>query len=219
MARPAEPAGLPSGSRTVTEARPASFFQFWLVLPLLGECMLGSRESRFGMGDAIAAQIALLRAAWDIRTRRTGGLLSSLPESGNSSTPDPAPTAGRRGYHEREERRRRSESGSDLAEARRVGDAVCYVATRGLIRPRCLVQALALKRLLDRRGLTGGRIRVGVREEGGELLAHAWVDFRGHVVGDFPEHVQRYTDFRGLLVRPDDRDAAREEGGGDPAVQ
>jgi len=139
--------------------------------------------------DAIAAVAALIRAAWDVRTRRTGRLLTSLRQD------DHARPAVRNGSG-----RRRGASRHELALARRIGDSVRYVSAGSLLRPRCLVQALAVKRLLDRRGLHGGRIRVGVRQNGDDILAHAWVEFQGQVVGDFPEEVGRYTDLRGLHV-------------------
>lgn len=139
--------------------------------------------------DAVAALVALFRAAWDVRTRRTGRLLSML-SADSEARPEEAP----------DRRRRVGPKSYELTEARRIGNAVRFVSGRVVVRPRCLVQAVAVKRLLDRRGLDGGRIRVGVRENGDDILAHAWVDFRGHVVGDFPEQVSRYTDLRGLHV-------------------
>lgn len=175
----------------------------------LCERMLDRLESLRRVPDLVRAQIVLVRASRDLRTRETGRLLSLLredvvgqaavarePEEAEASQDGP-------GANERDR-------GRELEEARRVGDAVRFVAEGGLVRTRCLARALAMKRLLDGRGLGDARIRVGVRESGGELLAHAWVEFRGHVVGDFPERVRSYTDLPGIRVHSD---AAGEAGG------
>ena len=47
----------------------------------------------------------------------------------------------------------------------------------------CLPRSIALQRLLADRGVTA-RLRVGVRKEGAELHAHAWVESAGRVVGE-----------------------------------
>lgn len=153
----------------------------------------------FGWRDAIRAQIALIRAAWDVRRRETGRLLSlhagaSDREGGSGpggASPDADPDRGAPAEGQPEE----------LGEARRIGASVRSVARRGLVRPRCLAQALAVKRLLDRRGLGDSRIRIGVKEAAPGIRAHAWVEYRGHVVGDFTEKVREYSDLPGLRVR------------------
>lgn len=180
--------------------------------------MLSYRESTFGLREAISAQFALIRAAWDVRTRRTGRFLSLLSESRNPSSGDRAgtmssPIRGTSTSCESEKVSSDTDEGRDLTKARSVGDAVRYVAVRGFFHPSCLVQAVALKRLLDSKGLTGGRIRVGVQGEGDQMAAHAWVDFRGHVVGDFPERIQQYRDLRGLRVHSESGNGSH--GGGD----
>lgn len=168
-------------------------------------------ESRpFGWTDAIRAQLALIRAAWDVRRRETGRLLSlhgGPPGSdGRPSHPEAPPeTSGG-------ERATPGEPPEELARARRIGASVRSVARRGLVRPRCLAQALAVKRLLDRRGLGGARIRVGVKQDAPGIRAHAWVEYRGHVVGDFTEKVREYSDLPGLRVHatPDRGEAAED---------
>ena len=45
----------------------------------------------------------------------------------------------------------------------------------------CLRQALALQDMLGRRGL-GTQLRLGVRKEAGDLLAHAWLEYQGQRV-------------------------------------
>jgi hypothetical protein len=76
--------------------------------------------------------------------------------------------------------------------AARLALAVERAAAHGLIRPTCLERATALERLLQRRGIAAGRIRVGVRLQGEELLAHAWVELGGTVLADSPKHVRAF---------------------------
>lgn len=55
-------------------------------------------------------------------------------------------------------------------------------ASRAVPGAACLTQALAAQVLLERRGLPA-RVRVGVtRADGGQLLAHAWVESDGRIV-------------------------------------
>jgi transglutaminase superfamily protein len=55
-------------------------------------------------------------------------------------------------------------------------------ASRAVPGAACLTQALAAQMLLERRGLPA-RVRVGVtRADGGQLLAHAWVESDGRIV-------------------------------------
>lgn len=147
----------------------------------------------------LRAQLALVRAGWEVRTRPTGTLISRRRAEGTGDGRSRSSGCAPRGEGSGEDPGPAADEG--LAEARRVGDAVRLAARRGVYRPRCLVRAIAVKRLLDGRGLDGARIRVGVREEGPELRAHAWVEYRGHVVGDFPESVRRFSDLDDLRVR------------------
>ena len=157
----------------------------------------------FGWRDAVRAQIELIRAAWDVRTRETGRLLSvtsSNPARG--SVPVERADCGEYQVPPAEDAPSpdEAEEARDLVEARAVGESVRYVASRGVIRPECLVQALAVKRLLERRGLHDARIRVGVRGDSGDIQAHAWVEYRGRVVGSFRQPGGEYADFPDLEV-------------------
>lgn len=51
----------------------------------------------------------------------------------------------------------------------------------------CLTQALATQVLLAWHGHAGAVVRLGVKRDGGALLAHAWVEYRGHVVIGGPD--------------------------------
>ena len=78
--------------------------------------------------------------------------------------------------------------------------AVHRAARYGLFRPRCLTRALALQRLLARRGWPAS-LHVGVRRDRGALLAHAWVELDGAVLGDSPEHVATFVPLAGFVSR------------------
>ena len=74
----------------------------------------------------------------------------------------------------------------DVAEAARLGSIVTRVLTPLPMDSRCLVRALTLSRLLDRRGIAA-RLVIGVKP-GERLTAHAWVEVAGRPVlpaGDF----------------------------------
>src|SRR2546423_6105648 len=109
------------------------------------------------------AQIELLSAqllVW----RRPVGQLVAFGDSGYTTEPErPADHRG---------------------EATRAARAIQRAATYGVFRPRCLVRALALHRYLGRMGLTNSVVRIGVRREANELLAHAWVEYDGLVFGE-----------------------------------
>jgi hypothetical protein len=120
--------------------------------------------------NLVRAQVALLHARFLLSTRETGRLVS--PE-------EAAPHEG---------------DVSRLVEAKALALAVRRSAVFGLFRPTCLVQSMALMKLLQRDGIPGGRIRIGVRERRGEVQAHAWVEYAGEVIGDFGEHVATFTE-------------------------
>ena len=70
----------------------------------------------------------------------------------------------------------------DLAAARDVGWAVELLAVRGPLRTACLGQALAARRLLQRRGVRS-TLTLGLRRrDDGGLGAHAWVRVGDHTV-------------------------------------
>ena len=124
------------------------------------------------------AQYALIRAQILIWTRPRGELL--VP-----SVSAPLPVT------------------SDRAVApavRRLALAVGRAAEHGLFRPTCLVQAVALQRMITSRGFTGSSVRVGIRVLEGRFLAHAWVDYRGAVLGDGAWEVSRFDELASMDV-------------------
>lgn len=74
----------------------------------------------------------------------------------------------------------------------------------GVFRPRCLVRSLALQQMIERRGIEGSRIRIGVRREGeqGErLTAHAWVEYGDLVLGDLDDHIASFTTLADVRIK------------------
>lgn len=171
------------------------------------------------LADVAAAQGVLLAALLHARFRPTGQLVAPAAPASRA-----APTE------------------SDLPEAQaalerravvvgRATRAIDRAARRGLFRPTCLVRSLALVRLLERWGVPGARIRIGVRRgapagEGmvavespaGDMLpsggaprpgpggsarvrAHAWVELGGRVIGDDPRHVATFRPLGSVTSR------------------
>ncbi len=85
-------------------------------------------------------------------------------------------------------------------DARRIALAVNRAAAFGFFRPKCLVKSRALRRMLDDAGIEGADVRVGVFLREGRFLAHAWVEYRGQVVGDDPAFVANYVPMTGIQV-------------------
>jgi hypothetical protein len=87
-----------------------------------------------------------------------------------------------------------------LGEAQREAAWVNRAASYGVFRPACLVRSVALARLLDNRGISGATVRVGVRIADGKFLAHAWVEYAGHVLGDSAERIGTFAELPSLSV-------------------
>lgn len=110
--------------------------------------------------DFARAQAAVLVAHWLVWRRPTGQLLAHGPALQQM----PAPAA------------------AVPPEVERLMRAVNRASVYGLTRPLCLARSVALMRLLEKDGHTGGVLRIGVRWEGGAFIAHAWVDYQGMVL-------------------------------------
>jgi hypothetical protein len=130
------------------------------------------RLSRAEWTDLVLAQAALVRAQLVVRTRPMGQLLAPAP-------PVPSTATG-------------SDPGTAAVE--RLALAVQRAAAHGLFRPTCLIQAIALQSMIRSRGFAGSSVRVGVRWQGGQFLAHAWVDFRGVALADHTVPVSTFNE-------------------------
>lgn len=128
-----------------------------------------------GWRDLWRAQAALLRAQRRLRREPIGALAIREPFAESAATGDPG-----RAYA--------------------LAMAVHRMSRFGLIRPYCLVRAMALRDLLVEDGVHGASIRIGVRREAGEFQAHAWVRWGARIVGDDPRHVARFTEVDDLTV-------------------
>lgn len=121
--------------------------------------------------ELLQAQLALIAAQVLVWTRPTGKLVSGGPP--------PAADVGPAVLDPR---------------APRLALAVSRAADYGLFRPLCLVRAVALNRMLERRGIRGSRIRIGVRMRSGRFAAHAWVEYGHRVLGDSEAHVASFAE-------------------------
>jgi tetrahydromethanopterin S-methyltransferase subunit D len=126
------------------------------------------------------AQVALLWATVLVRTRPAGHLVRHAPAAG---APAAAPE-------------------SVVREARMLALAVGRAAEHGPIRAACLVRSVALQRLLQRRGITGSRIQIGVRMNEGRFVAHAWVEWNGEVIGDHTAHTSTFAQLCDVDLAP-----------------
>ena len=147
------------------------------------------RGSRWrDLGDVVEAQIALLRAE-GMRWMRPAGALVDL------STPA--------GDAERA-------TVQDAKTCARLSHAVDRAARYGVFRPQCLARAVALSRMLDARGITAYRIRVGVRRAEGSFTAHAWVELGDAVFGDTAGNTEGYVLLTDVSVNRGQRTSSRE---------
>jgi hypothetical protein len=119
--------------------------------------------------DLVVAQWFLLVALWTVRRRPKGELLRPLEST--------SVAGGIR----------------DDARLERLAVAVDRMARFGLFRPTCLVRAVALERQIRRANAGPAVVRVGVSQVAGKLLAHAWIELEGQVIGDEQARVRRFT--------------------------
>ncbi len=130
---------------------------------------------RRGWLDLFSAQVALLRAQRRLRREPTGSFVTRERDA-------PGPATG------------------DAIRARALATAVVRTANHGVFRPFCLVRAIAIKDLLERHGIEGSSIRIGVRRLGSEFNAHAWVRWGDETLGDRPDHVATFTEVDDIRV-------------------
>lgn len=86
------------------------------------------------------------------------------------------------------------------ARAMRYAKAVRVASAYGVFRPKCLVRAVALDRLVRGAGINGSRIRIGVRVDDGGFAAHAWVELNGRVLGDRRDYTRQFAPITDVRV-------------------
>ena len=74
----------------------------------------------------------------------------------------------------------------------RIVDIFASVAARTPVGHTCMHRALALQRILARRG-TRARLCLGLAEKPRMLPGHAWLEVSGRIINDAPENVARYA--------------------------
>lgn len=140
-----------------------------------------------GWWDLLEAQVWVLRAQWLLRRRPVGSLVHGRGEGVGQASVLEAGSV-------------RDDSLLEQAEA--IALSIGRISRIGLARPLCLGRSLALHHMLDRRGLEGSVVRVGVKGGGSALEAHAWVEWKGHVLGDRTENVGTFLPMDALVVEP-----------------
>lgn len=78
--------------------------------------------------------------------------------------------------------------------------AVDRAASCGPIRAKCLVRSIALAGLVEKRGYTGAVVCVGVQRKVDRLLAHAWVEVNGTVIGHDKYVAHKFEPLPGIDV-------------------
>ena len=134
---------------------------------------LSSREWR----DLFAAQGAIFLSQMSVWLRRRGNLVSAEQITDEVSQDGPID--------------------STILD---LGRAIDRAASFGFIRAECLVRSMALARLMEARGYVGAIVRVGVSRDSEKLLAHAWVEYNGTIVGDDEENISKFNQLPGIDV-------------------
>ena len=167
-----------------------------------------TRLSRREWADLLEAQLALLVAQFRVWTRPTGRLVShstgsdqrvgGIEMAAPPSSGVPAPAGiGPLASSSPNSVAAASAVPLDppvLSRAEALALAVGRAAEFGAFRPLCLVRAVALNRVLERHGITGSHVRVGVRMRNGRFAAHAWVEYGDRVLGDNEAHVGSFVE-------------------------
>lgn len=128
--------------------------------------------------DVLRAQLAVVRALLILRFRKRGSLLNR--QTSQATVPDTAPRVGR---------------------AQQLAVAVRRAVEHGPFRASCLARALATYQLLEREGLHGSAIRIGVQVKEAKLVAHAWVEFGGVKLIESESEVSDLAEVNDVRVR------------------
>ncbi|MBI3665495.1 MAG: lasso peptide biosynthesis B2 protein [Acidobacteria bacterium] len=98
------------------------------------------------------------------------------------------------------------EDGGATGEAiRRTAWLVDVAANHHVVPMRCLARSLALAWMLARRGIST-QVKLGVRKDGEQFLAHAWLEWRGERVNDPHQVAQQFVE---LAPAPSQKEFSR----------
>ena len=132
------------------------------------------------LGDVAIAQAALLHAKSLLWLRPVGEFL----DTGIEGSPRNGSSVG----------------DVDWETVDRWGRAVTRAASLGVGNPQCLERALALSKLLERNGIAGHRVLIGVRWRDGAFIAHAWVELADRIIGDTESNTSTFAKLTGVRV-------------------
>lgn len=86
-------------------------------------------------------------------------------------------------------------TGKDRERATEYARGIAKAARHHVILARCLHKSLTLHAWLRKEGLPS-QLRIGVRKDGGQLQAHAWIELGDQIVNDAPEVSGTYAPLR-----------------------
>jgi hypothetical protein len=93
----------------------------------------------------------------------------------------------------------RDDEAETLSQVLTTARLVSLAARHGFFNITCLPRAMILWWLLRRQGIASD-LRFGVRKEVGEVLAHAWVEYRGDPLDDEQDLRQHYLAFKQAVI-------------------
>ena len=94
----------------------------------------------------------------------------------------------------------RDDEAETLSQVLTTARVVSLAARHGFFNATCLPKAMILWWLLRRQGIASD-LRLGVRKEVEEVLAHAWVEYRGDPLDDEQNLRQHYLAFEQAVIR------------------
>ena len=87
-----------------------------------------------------------------------------------------------------------ADQSAKVVEAQKIARLESSAARHLFFSPNCLVQSLALRAMLLRRGIDPD-LRIGARQEPGKFEAHAWLEFNDTVLNDASGEHHHFTPF------------------------
>jgi hypothetical protein len=82
----------------------------------------------------------------------------------------------------------------EVPSAQRLGRLLGLASRCHFLPMTCLTRALALRHMLERRGIPA-RVQIGAARSSDRFQAHAWVEVRGRVIGESGDVRERFVKF------------------------